>query len=116
MPPIAASVALVPFENLSDDPTQDVLARGFVEDIASALSRFGTLEVVYPRALMTTAPTRGDGQMPAMATTLLRGSIRRSVDVIRITVQLLDAQGGRQMWAERYDVTASNLFTVQDEI
>jgi TolB-like protein/tetratricopeptide (TPR) repeat protein len=116
MPAIAASIALVPFDNLSGDPAQDVLARGFVEDIASALSRFGTLEVVYPRAHVVNAPTRGDGQVTSMATTLLRGSIRRSADVIRIAVQLLDAQAGRQMWAERYDVTAGTLFTVQDEI
>jgi TolB-like protein len=49
MPAIAASIALAPFENLSGDPTQDVLALGFVEDIASALSRFGAIEVMYPR-------------------------------------------------------------------
>ena len=46
-PPNAASVALVPFDNLSGDPAQDVFARGFVEDIAAALSRFGTLVGPY---------------------------------------------------------------------
>ena len=50
MPAIAASIALAPFENLSGDPSQDVLALGFVEDVASALSRFGAIEVVYPQA------------------------------------------------------------------
>ena len=50
MPAIATSIALAPFENLSGDPSQDALALGFVEDVASALSRFGALEVVYPRA------------------------------------------------------------------
>ena len=49
MSAIAASLALAPFENLSGDPSQDVLAMGFVEDIASALSRFGAIEVVYPK-------------------------------------------------------------------
>ncbi len=116
MPAIAASVALVPFENLSGDPAQDVFARGFVEDIASALSRFGTLEVVYPRALGTASAARGGNEPTSMATTVLRGSVRRAADTIRITAQLLDAQGGRQIWAERYDVTAANLFAVQDEI
>jgi adenylate cyclase len=43
MPAIAASIALAPFENLSGDPEQDVLALGFVEDVASALSRFGAI-------------------------------------------------------------------------
>jgi TolB-like protein/tetratricopeptide (TPR) repeat protein len=112
MPAVAASVALLPFENLSGDPAQDVLARGFVEDIASALSRFGTLEVLYPQAL-TAIDAAGIG---AMATTMLRGSIRRAGDTLRITAQLLDAQGSRQVWADRFDVTAENLFAVQDEI
>ena len=51
-----------------------------------------------------------------MATTLLRGSVRRAGDVIRIAVQLLDHHAGRQIWADRYDVTAGNLFAVQDQI
>ena len=104
MPAIAASVALAPFDNLSGDPAQDVLARGFVEDIASALSRFGTLEVVYPRATATAGLADAAVSPASMATTVLRGSVRRAGDVIRIAVQLLDAQGGRQIWADRYDV------------
>ena len=56
MPAIAASIAVAPFENLSCDPSQDALARGFVEDVASALSRFGALEVVYPRAFAAQSP------------------------------------------------------------
>src|SRR5262245_43598989 len=116
MPAIAASIALAPFENLSGDPAQDVLAMGFVEDIASALSRFGTLEVVYPRAVVTAPPGRGVSDVTSMATTVLRGSVRRSGDVIRMAIQLLDPRVGRQIWADRYDVTAGNLFAVQDQI
>src|SRR5262245_58538275 len=117
MPAIAATIALMPFENLSGDPAQDALARGFVEDIASALSRFGTLEVVYPRAVAAHAFQRHESVgRDTLATALLRGSVRRSEDVIRIAVQLLDDRGGRQIWAERYDVTAGNLFSVQDQI
>jgi TolB-like protein/tetratricopeptide (TPR) repeat protein len=119
MPAIAASIALAPFENLSGDSSQDVLAHGFVEDIASALSRFGTLEVVYPR-VVGARPLRGresaGGDTTPIATNLLRGSVRRSEDVIRIAVQLLDQRDGRQIWADRYDVTAGNLFAVQDQI
>ena len=116
MPAIAATVALAPFENLSGDPAQDVLAVGFVEDIASALSRFGTLEVVYPRAVVSVLPGRGGSDVASMATTILRGSVRRSGNVIRIAIQLLDTRVGRQIWADRYDVTAGNLFEVQDQI
>ena len=116
MPAIAASIALAPFENLSGDPAQEVLAVGFVEDIASALSRFGTLEVVYPRAVVSVLPGRGGSDVASMATTVLRGSVRRSEGVIRIAIQLLDARIGRQIWADRYDVTAGNLFEIQDQI
>jgi TolB-like protein/tetratricopeptide (TPR) repeat protein len=116
MPKIAASIALTPFENLSGDPAQDVLARGFVEDIASALSRFGTLDVLYPRAEVAGLSARGASDMRTSATALLRGSVRRSEEVIRIAVQLLDSGAGRQIWADRYDVTAGNLFDVQDQI
>jgi TolB-like protein/tetratricopeptide (TPR) repeat protein len=115
MPAIAASIAVAPLENLSGDPSQDVLARGFVEDVASALSRFGTIEVVYPQAVAATAHGRGRNQTPATSN-LLRGSIRRAGDVIRIAVRLLDTQTGRQLWADQHDVTAGNLFTVQDQI
>ena len=116
MPATAASIALTPFENLSGDPAQDVLARGFVEDIASVLSRFGTLEVFYPRAVVAAAIGRSASDVAAMTTNLLRGSVRRSGEVIRIAVQLLEPSAGRQIWADRFDVTANNLFNVQDEI
>jgi TolB-like protein/tetratricopeptide (TPR) repeat protein len=116
MPAVAASVALAAFDNLSGDPSQDVFARGFVEDIASAVSRFGTLEVVYPRAVMSAPQARLAPDARPLAATTLRGSIRRAGDVIRIAVQLVDTATGRQVWADRYDVTAGNLFAVQDEI
>lgn len=116
MPAIAASIALAPFDNLSGDPSQDVLAIGFVEDIASALSRFGSMEVVYPQAFAATSPKRSGSTHTPVTSNLLRGSVRRSGDVIRIAVQLLDAETGVHLWADRCDVTAGNLFTVQDQI
>ena len=116
MPAIVATIAVAPFENLSGDPSQDALARGFVEDVASALSRFGSLEVVYPRAFAAQRPALGGSDPAASASNILRGSVRRAGDVIRIAVQLLDTHTGRQLWADRHDVTAENLFTVQDQI
>ena len=67
MSAIAASIALAPFENLSGDPSQDVLALGFVEDVASALSRFGAIEVVYPQAFAA-AVAGTQRQRPALRT------------------------------------------------
>jgi TolB-like protein len=116
MSAIAASIALAPFENLSGDPSQDVLAVGFVDDVASALSRFGAIEVVNARALAAASPRHSGSDPVENASNLLRGSVRRSGDVIRVAVQLLDTRTGRQLWADRYDVTAGTLFTVQDQI
>src|SRR5688572_2609389 len=116
MPAIAASIALAPFENLSGDPTQDVLALGFVEDVASALSRFGAIEVMYPQAFAAASLGRSGSGRTAAASNLLRGSVRRAGDVIRIAVQLIDTHTGRQIWVDRHDVTAGTLFTVQDQI
>jgi TolB-like protein/tetratricopeptide (TPR) repeat protein len=113
---IAATIALAPFENLSGDPTQDVLALGFVEDVASALSRFGAIEVMYPQAFAAASLGRSGSGRTAVASNLLRGSVRRAGDVIRIAVQLIDTHTGRQIWADRHDVTAGTLFTVQDQI
>jgi len=113
MSAIAASIGLVPFDNLSGDPAQDVLAVGFVEDIAAALSRFESFEVMYPRAVAGTMSGRGG---PPATTNVLRGTVRRAGDVVRITVQLLDAQTGRQLWTDRYDISAGSLFAVQEQI
>lgn len=115
MPP-ATSIALAPFENLSGDPSQDVLALGFVEDVASALSRLEAIEVVNAKAFAATLPRPGGTNLTPTTSNLLRGSARRAGDVIRIAVQLLDTQTGRQLWADRHDVTAGNLFAVQDQI
>jgi len=76
MSAIAATIGLVPFDNLSGDPAQDVLAMGFVEDIAAALSRFGSFEVMYPRAVAGTMSGRGG---PPATTNVLRGTVRHHV-------------------------------------
>ncbi len=112
---VATTIALVPFENLSGDQREEYFARGFVEDLATELSRFGTLEVLYPRAVEAFLRASGTNMDSLPAAHVLRGSIRRAGDVIRIAVQLVD-QAGRQLWASRYDATAGDLLGVQDDI
>src|SRR5262245_57381698 len=93
------TIALLPFDNLSGDPAQDCFARGFVEDIGAELSRFQTLDVLYPRAvaaLLREGPPPPDGPV---ADHLLRGSTRRAGDVIRVAVQLIESETERQVWA-----------------
>jgi TolB-like protein/tetratricopeptide (TPR) repeat protein len=113
----AATVAIAPFENLSGDPAQDYFARGFVEDVATELSRFGTLEVLHPRAVAAALVTGGgDPERRLAADHLVHGSVRHAGDAVRVTVQLVEASNGRQVWADRYDATARDLLAVQDAI
>jgi TolB-like protein len=112
-----ATVAIAPFENLSGDPAQDYFARGFVEDVATELSRFGTLEVLHPRAVAAsqrTSPVDPDRRIPAAH--IVHGSVRNSGNAVRVTVQLVEAANGRQVWADKYDATAADLYAVQDAI
>ena len=112
----ATTIALLPFDNLSGDPAHDCFARGFVEDIGAELSRFPTVDVLYPRAVAALLRERPPTLDTPVADHLLRGSTRRAGDVIRVAVQLIESDTERQVWAGRYDATADTLLTVQDEI
>lgn len=105
-----ATIAIAPFENLSGDPLQDYFAQGFVQDVATELSRFGTLDVLHPRTVTA------DALRTTSADYLVHGSVRRTGDVVRVGVQLVEPAQGRQLWAERYDATAAELHDVQDAI
>ena len=113
----ARTVAIAPFDNLSGDPAQDYFARGFVEDVATELSRFGTLEVLHPRTVGASFSTRGgDSDRRIPADHIVHGSVRHAGDAVRVNVQLVEAANGRQVWADRYDATAADLHAVQDAI
>jgi len=116
--PATGAIALAPFDNLSGNPREDYLARGFLEDLAAELSRFGTFDVLYPRVVEAFLGAGQDGASrgPLAAAHVLRGSVRRTGDVIRVAVQLVELESGRQLWANRYDATATELLAVQDEI
>lgn len=104
------TIAIAPFANLSGDPLQEYFAQGFVEDVATELSRFSTLDVLHPRTVA------GGPLVNLAAQYVLHGSVRRAGDVVRVAVQLVQTGQGRQLWAERYDATAAELYDVQDAI
>jgi TolB-like protein/tetratricopeptide (TPR) repeat protein len=112
----AATIAFAPFDNLSGDPTGDYFARGFVEDVATELSRFGTVEVLHPNAVWTSLMRGGDDDRRVQAGHIVHGSVRRAGDAVRVNVQLVEVVNGRQIWADRYEATASDLHAVQDAI
>ena len=106
-------IALQPFENLSDDPLQDVLARGLGFDLATELARFATLEVI-PSTSAARVLSKSDNDGGTSPLFVLNGGVRRLQDRIRISVQL--TQGPRQVWADRFDSHADEILAVQDEI
>jgi TolB-like protein len=112
----AATIAFAPFDNLSGDPTGDYFARGFVEDVATELSRFGTVEVLHPNAVWGSLMRGGNSNRPVPADHVVHGSVRRAGQGVRVNVQLVEVANGRQIWADKYDATASDLHAVQDAI
>lgn len=115
---VAATVAVLPFENPSGDPEHEYFARGFVEDVVTELSRFPTLEVIHPQTSFALAKDRSTERLPDALRIgyLLQGSVRRLGETVRVAAQLVEAGAGRQIWADRFDAPAERLLAVQDEI
>ena len=113
------SIAVLPFANLSDEPGQDFFVDGMVEEIATALTRFRSLFVVAGASGLS---LKGQGLTPQEAGRrlgvryLLDGSVRRAADRVRISVNLIDARDGVQLWAERFDGAMTDIFSLQDEV
>jgi len=117
--PEKASIAVLPFENLGDDPKWNRFADGVTEDIVTDLSHSKDLFVV---ARNSTEVYRGK---PADVRSIgrdlgvryvLEGSIQPSGDQIRVTAQLIDTRTGGHVWSDRYDRPASDLFKVQSDV
>jgi adenylate cyclase len=115
------SDAVLPFVNMSGDAKQEYCSDGITEEISTELARFEELLVV---GRSSTFQYKGKPIDPRKvgqelgARYVLEGSVRRAADTIRVTAQLLDADKGMHVWAHTYerDLTAANLFALQDEI
>ena len=117
--PDKPSIAVLPFMNMSEDPKQEFLCDGMTEEIITALTKVPRLFVI---ARNSTFGYKGKSvNVKQVAEELgvrfvLEGSLRRSGDRLRITVQLIDALSGHYVWAERYERDLKDLFAVQDEV
>jgi TolB-like protein len=117
--PTRVTICVLPFGNLSGDPEQEIFCDGFSQDIITELARWRLLEV---RSRLASFKYRGTViPIARIARELnvrfvVEGSVRRLGDRIRITVQLIDATTGQQVWGERYDRDAAEIFAVQDEV
>jgi adenylate cyclase len=119
LPPDKPSIAVLPFENMSSDPEQELFAHGVAEDIITALSRYPSLFVIARHSCFTYKNHTGDVKEVGRelgARYVLEGSLRKSHDRIRMTTQLVETDTGKHVWAERYDRDVADIFAVQDEI
>lgn len=116
---IAASVAVLPFVNLTADPENEYFADGITEDLIAHLSRIGALSVISRASIMrfkSREPNLREIGALLGAATLLAGSVRRVDDRVRIVAQLVDAATGRCLWAETYDRRLTDVFAIQTDV
>ena len=117
--PDKPSIAVLPFANMSSDPDQEFLGDGIAEDVITALSRYPSLFVIARNSCFTykgrAVEVRQVGRELGVRY-ILEGSLRRSGNRIRVTAQLIEAETGNHVWAERYDREVADIFAVQDEI
>ncbi|MEE8481074.1 MAG: adenylate/guanylate cyclase domain-containing protein [Desulfobacterales bacterium] len=117
--PDKPSIAVLPFDNLSEDPKQEYFSDGLTEEIISALSSVPKLFVIARNSTFTYKgkPVKVQQVSEELGVRyVLEGSVRKGGDKIRITAQLIDALTGNHLWAERYDRNIDDIFAVQDEI
>jgi adenylate cyclase len=117
--PDRPSVAVLPFVNLSKDPSQEYFSDGVTEDLITGLSKVSGLFVIARNSVFTykgkPAKIREVGRDLGVRY-VLEGGIQRSGTRVRITAQLVDASTGYHIWAERYDREVNDLFALQDEV
>lgn len=117
--PEKPSIAVLPFDNLTGDREQDYLGDGLTENIIAVLSTSPDLVVIARNSSFVYKNTPVQVQEVAErfgVRYVMEGSVQRAGNRLRITAQLIDAVDGRHLWAERFDRTLTDLFSVQDEI
>jgi serine/threonine-protein kinase len=113
------SIAVLPFENLSDDKENTYFADGVQDDVLTNLSKIGDLKVISRTSVM-----RYRGQAPNLreigkalgVSNILEGSVRRSGNKVRVNVQLIDANTDEHIWANDYDGDVTDVFAIQSDL
>lgn len=114
-----ASIAILPFENLSGSPDDARLAGGFAQDLIAELARFPSVGVIAAESAFAVGATELDDAGIGRRLDVeyvLKGSVRRVAKSLRLGVQLVQLSSGQHLWAERYDVPVEEVFAVQDEV
>jgi len=113
------SIAVLPFVNMSDVEAQDYFSDGITEDIITDLSKISGLAVIARNSSFLYKGRSVDVREISRDLNVrhvLEGSVRRAGEMLRITAQLVDAETGENVWAERFDRKAEDVFAIQDEI
>jgi len=117
--PDKPSIAVLPFQNMSGDPEQEYFADGMVEEIITALSRIRWLFVIARNSSFTykgqSVTVRQVGRELGVRY-VLEGSVRKGGNRVRITAQLIEAETGAHLWADRFDGSLEDVFDLQDKV
>ena len=115
----ASRIAILPFANISPDPADEYFADGMTDELIAVLSKIGGLRVVARTSVMRfkgeKATANRIGQELKVGS-LIEGSVRKSKDQVRITVQLVDTESEEQLWTETYNRNLQDIFSVQSDI
>jgi TolB-like protein/Tfp pilus assembly protein PilF len=113
------SIVVLPFTNLSGDPTQDYFADGITENLTTDLSRLSGSFVIAHNTASTFKGKNADAREIGKelgVRYVLEGSVQRDQNHVRVNAQLVDAKSGGHLWAERFDRPLADLFSMQDDI
>jgi TolB-like protein/class 3 adenylate cyclase len=117
--PDKPSIAVLPFQNMSGDPEQEYFADGMVEEIITALSRIRWLFVIARNSSFTYKRRSVDVKQVGRelgVRYVLEGSVRKGGNRVRITAQLIEAETGAHLWADRFDGSLEDVFDLQDKV
>jgi TolB-like protein/Flp pilus assembly protein TadD len=118
-PPTHLSIVVLPFANLSGDPAQDYFADGVTENLTTELSRIRDSFVIARNTAFTFKGKSVDAKEIGKALGVryvLEGSVQREQNRVRVNAQLVDAESGAHLWADRFDKDVADLFRLQDEV
>ena len=113
------SIAVLPFENISNDSMQEYFSDGITEDIITQLSKIADLKVISRTSVMEYKGVKRNVKEIANelgVRAILEGSVRKEGDKVRITAQLIDAKTDKHLWGETFDRNASEVFAIQSEV
>jgi adenylate cyclase len=118
-PALRKSIAVLPFENLSEDKANAYFADGIQEEVLTRLSRIGDLKVISRTSTQRFKSSPDNIREIAKqlgVATILEGTVQKAADQVRVNVQLIDAESDSHIWAERYDRKLTDIFAVESDI